>query len=52
MFPEKSACDSGKERQKTMRATIGVEKEIIAEHENGVCVLTLCGMPISTISFF
>ena len=55
MFRIKSACDGGKEKQKTTRATLGVKKEIIAEHENGVCVSDLAskyGMPISTISMF
>ena len=37
MFCRKSARDGGKEKQKTTRATLGVKKEIIAEHENGVC---------------
>ena len=55
MFPKKSALDGGKEKQKTMRATLRVKKEIIAEHENGVCVSDLAskyGMPKLTISMF
>ena len=41
MFPEKSACDGGKEKRKKMRSKLGVKKEIIAEHENGVHVSDL-----------
>ena len=44
---------SGKEEEKTTRATLRVKKEIIAEHENGVCVSDLAskyGMPKLTIS--
>ena len=55
MFYKKSACDGGKEKQKTTRATLGVKKEIIAERENGVCVSNFAskyGMPKSTISTF
>ena len=51
--PKKSARDGGKENGKTTRATLGVKKEIIAEHENGVCASDLVsrnGMPKSTIS--
>ena len=42
-------------RPKTKRAILGVKKEIIAEHENGVRVSDLAlkyGMPKSTISTF
>ena len=49
-FSKKSA--RGKEKQKTTRATLGVKKEIIAEHENGVHVSDLAskyGMSRSTI---
>ena len=38
---EVSANESGKGKQKTMGATLGVKEEIIAEHENGVCVSDL-----------
>ena len=38
MCPRKSARDGGKESKKTTRATLGVKKEIIAEHENVVRV--------------
>ena len=51
MFPKKSACDGGKEKQKTTRATLGVKNEITAEHDNGICVFDLAsknGMPKST----
>ena len=44
----KSARDSGKEELKTTRATLGVKKEIMAEHENRVRVCDLAwknGMP-------
>ena len=34
MFPKNSARDGGKEKRKTMKANLGVKKEIIAEHEN------------------
>ena len=53
MFPKKSAC--GTEKRKTTRATLGVKKEIIAEHENGVCISGLAlkfGMPNLAISTF
>ena len=55
MFPIMSAHDCGKKKQKTTRATLEVKKEIIAEHDNGVCVSDLAsnyGMPKSTISTF
>ena len=55
MFPKKSARDGGKEKRKTTRSTLGVKKEIIEEHEDGVCVSDLAskyGMPKSTISTF
>ena len=55
MFPKKSARGGGKEKRKTTRATLGVKKEIIAEHGNGVRVCDLAskyGMPRSTISTF
>ena len=48
MFPKKSARDGGKEKRQNTTATLGVEKEIIAEHENGVRVSDLAskyGMP-------
>ena len=51
IFPKKS----GKENRKTTRATLGVKKEIIAEHENGVRVSDRplkYGMSKSTISTF
>ena len=51
MFP--TAC--GNEKRKTTRATLGVKKQLIAEHENGVCVSHLAekiGMPESSISTF
>ena len=44
-----------KNREKTTRATLGVKKEIITEHENGVRVSDLAskyGMPKSTIQTF
>ena len=44
MFPKKSACDGDKEKRKTTRATFGVKKEIISEHENGVRVSDLASM--------
>ena len=50
MFPKKSAL-GGKEERKTTRATFGVRKEFMAEHENGVRVSDLAwkyGMPKST----
>ena len=53
MFPRKSAC--GTEKRKTTRATLGVKKEIIAEHENGVRVSDIASkfdVPRSTISTF
>ena len=55
MFPKKCVLDGGKEKRKTTRATLGVLKEMIAEHENGVRVSDLAsnnGMPKSTISTF
>ena len=57
MFSRKSACDGGKEKRKTTRATLLVKKEIIAEDENEdeVHVSDLAskyGMPKSTISTF
>ena len=55
MFPIKSAKKSGKEKRKTTRTTLGVRKEIIAEHENGVRVSDIAakyGIPISTIPTF
>ena len=51
MLPKKSAHDEGKEKRKTMRATIGLKKEIIAEQENGIRFFNL-GLPKSTISTF
>ena len=41
MLPTKSARDGGQEKRKTTMATLGVEKEVIAEHENGVLVSDL-----------
>ena len=55
MFPKKRARDGGKEKRETTRATLGVKKVIIAEHENGVCVsdhASIYGMPKSIISTF
>ena len=55
MLPRKNAFYGGKEKQKTTRATLGVKKEIIAEHENVVCVSELASkycMQKSTISTF
>ena len=48
MSPKKGARGGGKEKLKTTRATLGVKKEIIAEHENRVRVCDLAsknGMP-------
>ena len=53
MFPKKSARDGGKVKRKTTRATLGVKKEILAEHENGIRFSDLAlkyGMPKSTMS--
>ena len=50
MFLIKSARDSGKEKLKTTTATLGVRKEILTEHDNGVRVSGLAskyGMPKS-----
>ena len=55
MFRKKSARDGGKEKRKTKRATLGVKKEIMAEHENGVRVPDIASnydAPKSTISTF
>ena len=55
MCPKKSACDGGEEKRKTTRATLGVKKEIIEEHENGAQVSDLASkyvMPKSTTSTF
>ena len=55
MFPNKNARDGGREKQKATRATLGVKKEIIAEHENGVRASHLAskyGISKSTISTF
>ena len=54
-FLRKSARDGGKEKRKTTKATLGVEKKIIAEHENGVRISDFSSkycMPKSTISTF
>ena len=48
MFPKKSARDSGEEKRKNKRATLGVRKEIIEEHDNVVHVsdlVSMYGMP-------
>ena len=55
MCPKKSPRESGKEKRKPTRATLGVKKEIIAKHENRVRVSDLAskyGMPKPTISTF
>lgn len=41
MAPKKAKSDTGQGKRKVVRKTIEVKKEIIAEHENGVCVSDL-----------
>ena len=36
MIYKNSARDGGKEKRETARTTLGVMKEVMAEHENGV----------------
>ena len=53
MFSKMSARDSGKEKRKTTKATLGVRKQIITEHQKVDRVsdfASKCGMPTSTIS--
>ena len=52
---EKTVCNKGKDKRKTVRTTIELKKEIIAKYENGVQVSDLTlqyGMAKSTISTF
>ena len=55
MLNKKIARDGSKEKRRTTRTTLGVRKEIISEHENGVRVSDIAakyGIPISTIPTF